>query len=160
MFKLLPCAREALEILSPAFENLFGYSEGGGRGFHFVILDPAFERWSVKVGMENAVLLDGFLGENDGKHDYRKIALSKAEQAWMVGLPNAFVQSFAPALLREEDTPFAGSFVYNGLVVAVSGLRPWFDELVSMWIACTIQQVCKHYRQRWITQHPTEDFFS
>ena len=158
MFNLLSCAREALEILSPAVEVLFGHSEKDG--FHFIILNPVFERWNVKGDIEGAILLDGFIGNDDEKHNYREIALSKVEQAWMVGMSNAFVQSFAPALLKEKDTPYAGSFVYNGLVVAVSGLQPWFDELVSMWIACTIQQVCQHQRQRWIARHPTEDFFS
>jgi hypothetical protein len=157
MFKLLLCAEQALEILSPSINRLFGYSEKDG--FHFIILNPAFERWSVK-DVESAILLERFLGNNDGKHNYREIALSKAGQAWRVGTSNAFVQSFAPALLEEGDTPYAGSFVCNGLVVAVSGLQPYFDELVANWIACTIQQVCQHHRQRWIARHPTEDFFS
>ncbi len=158
MFKLLPCASEALAILSPAFDKLFGYSERSG--FHFIILDPASKRWEVEEDTASAILLEGFLGSNDKKHDYRKIALSKAMQAWRVEMPNAFIQSFAPALIEEGDTPYAGSFVYNGLVVAVSGLQPYFDGLVSMWIACTIQQVRQHHRQRWIARHPTEDFFS
>lgn len=158
MFKLVSCAEEALKILAPSFEMLFGYSERSG--FHFVILDPSIKRWSVQGDVEGAILLDHFFGEDDKRHDYRKIALSKAEQAWKAGEPNAFVQSFAPALLEEKDTPYSGSFVFNGLVVAVSGLQPWFDELVSMWIACTIQQVCQHHRQRWIARHPSNDFFS
>jgi len=158
MFRLSSCAIEALEILEPAFERLLECS--GRPGFHFVILNPAFERWSVQGDVESAILLDAFIGEHDKRHDYRKIALSKAGQAWRVGAPNAFVQWFAPALLEEKDTPYSGSFVYNGLVVAASGLQPWFDELVSMLIACAIQQVCQHHRQGWISQHPSDDFFS
>ncbi len=157
MVGLLGSTATALGILSPAFEKLFEYS--GRRGFHFVILDPNVERWEVNGDVEKAILRDGFIGEDDGEHDYRRIALSKVEQAWKTRMPNIFVQSSAPVFLSYDDTPYYGSFIYNGLIVAASGLQPWFDELVLMWIACTVQQVHQHYRQKWIAQYPEEDFF-
>ncbi|MEA3453010.1 MAG: hypothetical protein U9Q96_01580 [Patescibacteria group bacterium] len=149
--------REAMEILTPSIERLLRHT--GRPGFHFIVLNPRVFPWMVNGDVRKAILHEGFIGGNDGRHEYREIALSKAKQAWISGMPNIFVQTSAPVLLQTGDTPYFGSFVYNGAVAAVSGLDPWFDQLVSMWIAGTFQEATQSYRQKWMKEHPDEDFF-
>ena len=150
---------EVLALLGPSLAKLLAYVDRSG--FQLIVLNPRIQPWQVNGDVNRAILLRRFFGTDDGKHDYAMIAISKARQTWKNGgLPNILIQITAPVLLDKGDTPYYGSFSCNGQIVAVSGLQPYFDQLVSMWVACTIQQVFQHHRQEWIQEHPDGDFLS
>lgn len=65
-----------------------------------------------------------------------EIALSKAHISARTGRPTA---DLPPQYLREGDTPYWGSAVLNGIVVACAGLEPRHDEMIAYWLAAAIQ---------------------
>lgn len=75
MLSLRFAAMEALRLVKPASQELLRYA--GKLGFHYIILDPSIPPWKVD-NVEEAIVREDFIGENDGRHKYRNIALSKA----------------------------------------------------------------------------------
>lgn len=65
-----------------------------------------------------------------------EIALSKAEISARTGRPTA---DLPPQYLLAGDTPYWGSAVVNGVVVACAGLEPRHDEMIAYWLAAAIQ---------------------
>lgn len=65
-----------------------------------------------------------------------EIALSKAQISSRTGRPTA---DLAPQYLQAGDTPYWGSAVVNGVVVACAGLEPRHDEMLAYWLAAAIQ---------------------
>ena len=70
------------------------------------------------------------------EHPFDKIARSKAQISARTGRSTAEVR---PHHRLEDDTVWWGSVVLDDIVVACSGVEPWFDEMFSMWIAATIR---------------------
>ena len=134
----------ALDLLRPAISDLL-LRRSGKKGFYWVVLDP-------KTG---AVAVTGKYGEPDDRHDYAAIALSKANQAWGSGLPNRLIP---PTALEPGDTPYYGSWVCEGIACGVSGVEPWYDELLSMWLSTTTAEMAFVDLQIWKQQNPEADF--
>ncbi len=134
----------ALDLLRPAISDLL-LRKSGKKGFYWVVLDP-------KTG---AVAVTGKYGEPDDRHDYAAIALSKANQAWGSGLPNRLIP---PTALEPGDTPYYGSWVCEGIACGVSGVEPWYDELLSMWLSTTTAEMAFVDLQIWKQQNPEADF--
>lgn len=140
-------AKEAVALALPAIKKLMATRTGGRNGLHIVILDPTITP-AGGGSFAEAILYEHQIGDPEGwKHDYVAIARSKAEQAWRDGRPNLWTHLFAPALIVEGDARYWSSFVYNGLVVACSGIQPWFDFLVGGWVALACQQLAQDEKQ-------------
>ena len=65
----------------------------------------------------------------DWEHRYGIIARSKAIQLW-TGRNDGRTDN-QPHLLFPGDTPYWGGVKRNGIVVACSGVQPWFDQMIS-----------------------------
>lgn len=149
-------ANEAFELVMPAISGLLArYARK--EHLHIIVMDPGVKPW--EGSFDKAVLLERSIGDPDEwEHDYRKIARNKAKQAWRNSQANILTQMLAPATLEDGDTIFWGSFEYYGVIVAASGIQPWFDMLVSAWVATALQQLAQHKVQQFKTEHPNADF--
>ncbi len=65
---------------------------------------------------------------------YDKIARNKAEQLWYDRNADGQTDSVAH-LLYSGDTAFWGGVKRHSIVVACSGVQPWFDQMISGMIA-------------------------
>ena len=113
--------------------------------FHIVVLVPArreqtigpsgrFREWPNEYSIEPHVLYEYSHGdESEWPHEFREIARSKAHQRWC-GL-NEDQTDIMPHLLAPGDTPFWGTAEYKQVVVACSGVQPWFDSMIAGMVA-------------------------
>jgi hypothetical protein len=93
------------------------------------------------MSFENNCYLVSYLGNiEEWEYDYKSIALSKAELSVRTGKGSA---ELGPQYLLLGDTIYWGSVVLDGIVVACSGVKPYYDEMFSMWIAAAVKALCK-----------------
>lgn len=146
-------AESAISLLEPSIIKLL--SEKAKRtDMHIVVMDPLKKPW--EASFEEAILLEKSLSDKAGwENPYADFALAKARQAWRDGSDNARKQLLAPATLAAGEIVHYGSFEYQGVIVAASGVEPWFDLLVSGWVALAIQQLAQDYYQKFKSANPT-----
>jgi hypothetical protein len=145
-------AEEAIRLLTPSIEVLLR-EKAKRTDMHVVIMDPTLKPW--ESSFEDAVLLEHSFTERSGwENPYDELARAKAEQAWRLGRSNRELFQNAPALLRDGDVAFYGSFEYEGVIVAASGVEAWYDVLVSGWIATAVQQLAQAEFQTWKEANP------
>ena len=149
-------AREAIELVMPAIIQLIATGRAKREHLHIIVLDPR----ATPADYESPqILCERSVGkQGEWAHDYRKIAVAKATQAWRDGRANINTQMLGPATLRKGDTVYYGSFEYQGVIVACSGIQPWFDMLVSGWIAIAFQQLAQDHIQKIKEKNPDLDF--
>jgi len=63
------------------------------------------------------------------EHPYDEIAMCKGLQLWTDR--NDDRTALIPHLLFSGDTPYWGGVKRRGIVVACSGVQPWFDKMIS-----------------------------
>ena len=95
---------------------------------------------------DSCYFVTGFGNKNDWEHDYEKIALSKASKSARTGRGSA---ELPPHYLLDGDTVYWGSVVLDDIVVACSGVEPYYDEMFSMWIAAAIKAEAKRYMDKY-----------
>lgn len=155
-------AKEAVELVKPAIEALFE-SRAKRKHLHIVILNPRIKPWTPDIehlSFDRDIILCeySFGSKDEWEHSYRDIAISKAYQTWQSGQANIITNMLGAATLQPYATVYWGSFEYYGVVVAASGLQPWFDMLVSAWIATAFQHLVQDELQRFREQNPDADF--
>lgn len=89
---------------------------------------------------DNCLLVTEFGDKTTWEIDIESIALSKAEKSVRTGISSVNVE---PHYFYEGDTPYWGSVVLDGIVVACSGVESHYDEMFAMWIASAIKALCK-----------------
>jgi len=138
-------AREAIELVMPAIIQLIATGRAKREHLHIIVLDPR----ATPADYESPqILCERSVGkQGEWAHDYRKIAVA-----------NINTQMLGPATLRKGDTVYYGSFEYQGVIVACSGIQPWFDMLVSGWIAIAFQQLAQDHIQKIKEKNPDLDF--
>ena len=72
--------------------------------------------------------------------EFGGIAASKAALSVRTGRNSA---DLAPHYRMTGDTIHSGSVVLDDIVVACSGIKPYYDEMISMWLAATIKALAK-----------------
>ncbi len=111
---------------------------------HIVILVPAMQDarsddypdWP-NYPLQPVSLYEQSVGnKNEWEHAYDNIARCKALQLWTDR--NDDRAGVIPHLLFPGDTPFWGGVKRHGIVVACSGVQPWFDKLISGIVADTL----------------------
>lgn len=148
---------QAFDLTKPAIMELLD-TTAKRKHVHIVIMNHSVKPW------DNKNFIDAIWWEHsicDGaswEHDYKAIARAKAEQMWRRGQDSAVISQIPSALLRPGDTFYYGSFNYYGVVVACSGVEPYFDMLISAWIAIAVQQLSQHYIEKHQRTYPKEDF--
>ncbi len=137
-------AREAIEFARPLLESALANPRVGLSGvIHVVIMDPT--RGPGRFGFEESILLEHSLGKppRDWDADYGAFARAKAKVSWQTQRDSALVQAHAPHLLDRGDTRLWGSVALDGIVVAISGLEPMYDEALSGAIAMCLRGLAK-----------------
>ncbi len=115
----------------------FGYMIKRQEG-HLVILVPSMEdvreadypNWP-NYPVSPYLLHEQSVGEkSDWAYPFDEIARCKALQLWQGRNDDGQTDSNAH-LLFPNDTPYWGGVKRHGLVVAFSGVQPWFDQMIS-----------------------------
>jgi hypothetical protein len=140
-------ARKAIDLTLPMLEAGRADPSVVGSGFlHIVVMDPF--RPPGCAGFEEAILYEHSLGDPGAwDADYRSFARAKAQLSWETGLSSHEVQTLRPHLLWNGATALWGSACLDGIVVAISGAFPWFDEAYACAIACMIRALAKAARE-------------
>ncbi|MDX2481795.1 MAG: hypothetical protein QNK24_15845 [Desulfuromusa sp.] len=151
-------AESAISMLEPSIGKLL--SEKAKRtDMHIVVMDPTQKPW--EVSFEEAILLEKSLSDKTGwTLPYDEFARAKARQAWRDSSDNVKKHLLGPATLKEGELVHYGSFEYQGVIVAASGVEPWFDVLVSGWVALAIQQLAQDYYQKFKIENPTTPYLA
>lgn len=136
-------ARQALQLALPMIEPLMSDESICGSGFlYIVVMDPALAPADARF--EDAVLLEHAIGDRSRwDADYAAFALAKAEVSWRNGQDSHRVQTAQPHLLREGDSLLWGSVCLDGIIVALSGAHPWWDEAFATCIAANLRAIAK-----------------
>ncbi|MGB2079884.1 MAG: hypothetical protein ACPHV3_08855 [Vibrio sp.] len=149
----LSIAQDAIELVQPAIEKLFGRTNRAT--VHIVVMDPSVKPW--EQAFEESILLEHSFGDKaNWQIPFDELARKKAQQAWRHQTPNLTQQSLHPSSLRDGDLLFYGSFVYGDIVVACSGVEQWYDMLISSWVALAIEQLTMHEYQTIKSNTPTQ----
>ena len=143
-------AERAVELVRPVISTAMKDGLVKRPHLHIVVVNPAIIPSNDRVLFEQtAILYEASFGRKaDWDHDYDEIARSKAFISWRTGLPTHVVQQTMRYLVSDGDTKFFGSAVLHGLVVAASGVQPWFDEWVSYMVAATCRALCIDVMQK------------
>lgn len=142
-------AAKAVEMVLPAVQTLMGQGVLKRHHLHIVVLDPAFTPADLPVGVwrEKAILYEHSLGDpKEWQKPYDMFARSKAFLSWRYGLPTQVIQTRCPHLLEAGETAYYGSAVSDGLVVGVSGVQPYYDQMIASWVleACRALAIERH----------------
>jgi hypothetical protein len=132
-------AQRAVEMALPMLQASLRDTTVGESGFlHVVVMDPGLT--PADCTFEEAVLYEYSIpGSESWDADYGAFARDKARLSWRTGMASQHMQSCHPHRLRRDDTLLGGSAVIDGIVVAVSGANPWFDEAFAGTIACLLR---------------------
>lgn len=82
-----------------------------------------------------------------GDPSYMENAFLKAQSHHRTGRPSGELITRMPALLRPGDFAWAGSVSVNGIIVAVSGLKDYWDEQVSGQVGQLLSGEVMHVHQ-------------
>jgi len=136
-------AEKAIGLALPMIEAAMKKKEVGESGFlYIVVMDPL--RTPANASFEDAILYEHAIGDREKwDADYGAFARAKARVAWRAGLDGHLVQELRPHLLAARDTVLWGSVVVDGIVVAVSGAHPWYDEAFAGTVAMCLRALAK-----------------
>jgi hypothetical protein len=108
---------------------------------YIVVLVPSMEddnangraKWPNYFIKPHCIYQCGWGDNKSWAHPFDKIAMCKALQLWHGR--NDDRNNSIPHLLFPGDTPFYGGVKREGIVVACSGFKPYFDRMISGMIA-------------------------
>lgn len=139
-------AAQAVQMVRPSVEALMMSGRFKRPTLHIVIGDPSFKPHDAnreRCWRNNGILHQETIGNtSDWERPYDSIALSKTYLSWQHGMPTQILQARCPHLLEYGDTTFFGSAVRDGLVVGVSGVQPYFDQMVAEWVLEACRALC------------------
>ena len=106
-------------------------------------MDPALGPGDATF--EQAILAEASFGLDRARWDadYAAFARAKARLSWETGLDGHAVLALQPQRLRSGDTTLAGAVAIDGIVVAVSGCEPVYDEALSGSVALLLRAQAK-----------------
>ena len=136
-------AEKAVGLSLPLIQEAMKRKEVGESGFlYIVVMDPLLG--SHTSSFEEAILYEYAVGDRTKwDADYAAFAKAKARVAWRTGLDGHMVQELRPHMLTARDTVLWGSVVVDGIVVAVSGANPWYDEAFAGTVAMCLRAIAK-----------------
>ncbi len=146
-------------VMSPYMEPILKR-----RACHIVILVPSqkdarekdYPNWP-NYPLTPAVLYEHSEGKGgeEWTHDFDQIARCKALQLWNGQNKDGNTDTMKH-LLFPGDTPFWGGVKRQGIVVACSGVQPYFDQMISGMIADALIAFAQHTFE--ICDRGNEDF--
>jgi hypothetical protein len=135
-------AQAAIHLALPTIARAMGDPAAGDSGcLHIVVMNPRLP--AASSPFEQAVLYEHSINRPSWDADYARFARAKALISWRAGMDGHAVQTLRPHLLEPGDTLLWGSVCLDGLVVAVSGMQPWYDEALAGIVACCLRAVAK-----------------
>lgn len=135
-------ARDAVQLALPTIERSMRDPAAGDSGcLHIVVMHPRLSPGSVPFAQ--AILYEYSINRANWDADYEKFARAKARVSWRTRKDSHVVQALQPQLLEPGDTVLWGGVCMDEIVVAVSGMQPWYDEALSGVIACCIRAIAK-----------------
>ncbi|WP_263769555.1 hypothetical protein [Propionivibrio soli] len=139
-------ANRALDLVAPMIEVARDDRSVVGSGFlYVVVMDPALPPGEARF--EDAVLCERAFGDpKTWDADYAEFARAKAKLTWRLGRDGYAVQRDSPHLLRAGDTLIAGAVCLDGIVVAVSGAFPEYDEFFAGSVAVALRALARKAR--------------
>lgn len=140
-------AAQAIDLAIPSIEKAFE--------LRLTSRNDLFARLGLRncpderSGMPDTVLAERSFGDRDAwAFPYDEIAVEKYYLSVRTGLDSRLVQLAHPLLLRRHDVIYWGSVVVGDLVVACSGVQPWFDEAFARTIAAFCQALAENEQMR------------
>jgi hypothetical protein len=136
-------AMQAVRLSMPTMEAAMDSREAGASGFlYVVVMRPGVAPGALAFG--DAILYEHAVGDPAGwDADYGAFARAKAELSWRTGLDSHVAQQLKPHLLAHGDSLLPGGIVFEGIVVAVSGADPWYDEAFAGAIALLVRALAR-----------------
>lgn len=120
-------ARLAIDLATPLINNLMSEGVVTRRDLHIVVA-----RRVLSIQEEDfQILVEKSFGGSEWTAEYDVIARLKARLSARTGLSSREAQLMHPELLQEEDVMYWGSAIRGNLIVACSGVQPWYDEAIS-----------------------------
>jgi hypothetical protein len=104
--------------------------------------------WEAQVG-----------SPSEWEWDYRKFAEAKARLSWRTGLSSREVLQSKMHLIEKGDTVYYGSVVMDGLIVGVSGVQEYFDEMFARMTAAALCAKMVRNAGEFAKQDKVPDFF-
>jgi hypothetical protein len=136
-------AREAVERVLPMLSKAMKDREVSGMGFGAItVLNPRILAGG-QACFEDAILLEHAIGDRrKWDADYARFARAKARLSWESGCDSRLMQA-RPHLLKAGERPLGGAVAFDGLVVAVSGAQPWYDEAFALALAAMLRALAQ-----------------
>lgn len=138
-----PAANQAIEFVLPMAQAMARDRSRCGSGFLcIVVLDPALS--PAQVRFDDAVLVEHAVGDRSRwDADYAAFARAKARLVWHNGLDGLWLQTASAHRLRSGDSLLRGAVCLDGIVVAVSGAFPWWDEALATAVAANLRAIAQ-----------------
>jgi hypothetical protein len=139
-------AHQAVALTLPMLQNAVRQSEICGSGFlYIVVLDPGLS--PAEASFDDALLLEHAIGDRQRwDADYAGFARAKARLSWESGQDTQRLQTLGAHRLRSGDSVLGGGVWLDGIVVAVSGAFPWYDEAFAFAIAANLRAIARQRR--------------
>lgn len=124
---------ESIKIVLPAIKNAMETGVLKRKHLSICVLNPKNE----------SVLFQHNIGDRAKWEDpFNELAKSKARIAKREKKDVSYVRERKPWMLESGDTIWSGGVYFQGLVVGVSGVEEYFDEMIAKWIIHTIKALC------------------
>lgn len=135
-------------IVVQARETMLAWYESGlvqRTDGHIVIMDPRRSFCSDsdnRSQFQDAILFEISFGDVEKwEYPFKEIAKNKARVVWRTGLSSRRVVSEFPHLLDRGDYTFPGGIIFNGFIVAYSGVEAEWDEAFAYMVAAMLRAV-------------------
>ena len=151
-FLMSEAAEEAVRRALPSITNMMEEHKVDGSDLYIVVLDPDV----TPTSFDGVIIRDAYLYEEiigDGGLNYQQYAHDKARETWRTGLPSRVVQT-RPHLLSIDDTVYGGSAIYEGIIVACSGVEEHYDETFALTIAAQCWGLSMDAYKKWRVENP------
>lgn len=154
-------AQAAVDIVRPMIETAMANGLVKRNHLHVVIASSRVQPTNGPgAGFSGAVVhRESFGDQGEWQHPYHEIAYAKARQTWETGVPSPEMPLY-PLLYQEGDTPYVGSAMLPGVVVGVSGVEDFFDEMFARAVAAACVALAKRELLKWRQENQEENFFS
>jgi len=141
-------ADAAVDMVLPMMQAGLARKELGESGVLYVVLmDPTVRPGTVPF--EDAILLERAVGRprEQWDADYGAYARAKARLSWETGLDGHTACVVRPHCARPDARQVWGGICWEGIVAAVSGAFPWYDEAYAGALACAFKACVKAQAQ-------------
>ncbi len=140
----------------PGIRNAISGNHVKGGDLHIVALDPNIR---YENGRPLPILFEYSFGvEAEWKWPYRKYAYGKAMISWRTGLSSRDVIMTKPHMLLPGDPLYWGSAIVDGVISAVSGVQPYFDEMFARMNSAALCAEATHYATLLASDPDAPDF--